>query len=129
MRSWFSALVCIAVAAVGHGSPIQRTPTSKDALQAAIHKYNAGSGQENLYKLMRTYCIAMKELTQGREYEIGFSLMETVCTKGMEDRMQQCAFIENGNRVKILKEAYEQQKTRENQLSRQPQVLIMGHNL
>ncbi|XP_062896377.1 cathelicidin-related peptide Oh-Cath-like [Mobula hypostoma] len=96
MRSWLTALVCVAAAAVGHGGPILRKPTSKDALQAAIHKYNAGSGQENLYKLTGAYCIAMKELTQGREYEIGFSLMETVCTKGMEDRMQQCAFMENG---------------------------------
>ncbi|XP_051879655.1 batroxicidin-like [Pristis pectinata] len=96
MRSWLTALVCIAVAAVVHGSPIQRTPTSKDALRAAIHKYNAGSDQENLYKLMGAHCIAIKELSQGKEYEIGFSLKETVCTKGMEDRIQECAFMHNG---------------------------------
>uniref|UniRef100_UPI00398EFD6E cathelicidin-related peptide Oh-Cath-like n=1 Tax=Pristiophorus japonicus TaxID=55135 RepID=UPI00398EFD6E len=96
MRSWLTALVCIGAVAVGYGGPVQRTPTSKDALYAAIYKYNAGSGQLNLFKLMGAHCIAIKEISQGKEYEIGFALKQTVCTKGMEDVMQECAFMYNG---------------------------------
>ncbi|XP_072324270.1 cathelicidin-related peptide Oh-Cath-like isoform X1 [Scyliorhinus torazame] len=96
MRSWLTALVCIGAVAVGKGSPVQRTPTSTDALLAAIYKYNAGSGQLNLFKLMATYCIAIKQMPQGKEYEIGFSLKQTVCTKGMEDVMQDCEYMDNG---------------------------------
>ncbi|XP_067886910.1 cathelicidin-related peptide Pt_CRAMP2-like [Heterodontus francisci] len=96
MRSWLTALVCVVVVAVGHGAPVQRTPTSKDALYAAIHKYNAGSDQMNLFKLLRAYCIAIKQIPPGKEYEIGFSLKQTVCTKGMEDVLQECEFMDNG---------------------------------
>ncbi|XP_069778221.1 cathelicidin-related peptide Oh-Cath-like [Narcine bancroftii] len=96
MRSWLTALMCIAVAMVGHSSPIPRTPTPKDALRAAIYKYNASSDKDNLYKLLRGYCIAIKALPQGKEYEIGFTLKKTACTKGMEDIIEQCEFINNG---------------------------------
>ncbi|XP_078072027.1 cathelicidin-related peptide Oh-Cath-like [Mustelus asterias] len=96
MRSWLTALVCVGAVAVGNGAPVQRTPTAKDALYAAIYKYNAGSGQLNLFKLMGASCIAIKQMPQGKEYEIGFSLKQTVCTKGMEDVIQDCEYMDNG---------------------------------
>ncbi|XP_078253269.1 cathelicidin-related antimicrobial peptide Bf-CRAMP-like [Rhinoraja longicauda] len=96
MRLWLAYLLCAAAVVAVSGSPVQRTPTAKDALQSAIYKYNAGSGQDNLFKLLRTYCIAIKLVTFGKEYDIGFTLKETVCAKGMEDTMQQCEFMNNG---------------------------------
>ncbi|XP_055486916.1 cathelicidin-related peptide Pt_CRAMP2-like [Leucoraja erinacea] len=96
MRLWSAYLLCAAAVVGVSGSPVQHTPTAKDALQAAIYKYNAGSGQDNLYKLLRTYCIAIKLVPHGKEYEIGFTLKETACTRGMEDIMEQCEFMNNG---------------------------------
>ncbi|XP_043543888.1 cathelicidin-related peptide Oh-Cath-like isoform X1 [Chiloscyllium plagiosum] len=96
MRFWLIMLVCVGAVAMGNGAPVLRTPTSKDALYAAIYKYNAGSSQTNLFKLLGASCIAIKQIPQGKEYEIGFALKQTVCTKGMEDVMQDCEYMDDG---------------------------------